>query len=162
MKHGPEHEWEPRFSGQERHGKMKISQKGLDLIKRFEGLKLKSYLCPANVWTIGYGSTGPHVRQGIVITEMEAEALLLKDVARFEKAVNAAAKSPNQHQFDAMVSLAFNIGIRAFQESTLLKKHNAGDHAEAADQFLRWNRAGRSVLPGLTRRRAQERGLYRL
>jgi lysozyme len=141
---------------------MKISQKGLDLIKRFEGLKLKAYLCPANVWTVGYGSTGPHVWQGKVISEQEAEDLLKKDVERFERAVEANAKNATQNQFDALVSFAFNVGVSNLKSSTLLRLHNAGQYQAAADQFLRWNKAGRTVLPGLTRRRAQERGLYLL
>lgn len=139
---------------------MNISQRGLDLIKGFEGLKLKAYICPAGVWTIGYGSTGPHVVQGKVISEEQAEALLRKDVGRFERAVEAMAAAPSQHQFDAMVSFAFNVGTGALKSSTLLKRHNAGDYKGAADQFLRWNRAGKMILPGLTRRRAAERALY--
>lgn len=139
---------------------MKIGKEGLALIKSFEGLRLKSYLCPANVWTIGYGSTGPHVRQGMVISEKQAEELLLKDIARFERAVTEMAAAPTQNQFDALVSFAFNIGTGALKSSTLLKKHNGGRYKEAADQFLRWNRAGGTILPGLTRRRTAERKLY--
>lgn len=139
---------------------MQISANGLDLIKRFEGLKLKSYLCPANVWTIGYGSTGAHVRHGMVISEAEAEALLRQDVARFERAVEAVTQAPTQAEFDALVSFAFNVGSGALKSSTLLRLHNAGDRQGAADQFLRWNRAGKMILPGLTRRRAAERALY--
>lgn len=139
----------------------RISAEGLDLIKQFEGLRLKAYLCPAGVATIGYGSTGPHVRMGMTITEGEAEELLVRDVARFEKAVAAAAPKASDNEFAAMTSLAFNIGEAAFARSTLLRRHNAGDKAGAADEFKRWVRAGGKVLPGLVRRRAAEAALYR-
>jgi lysozyme len=140
---------------------VKISHKGLALIKKYEGLKLTAYLCPANVWTIGYGSTGAHVKSGMRITEPEAEALLRKDVARFDAAVSAAAPTASQGQHDAMVSLAFNIGIGAFQRSTVLRKHKAGDHAGAADSFGMWNKGGGRVLNGLVRRRQEEAAMYR-
>ncbi len=139
---------------------MQISQRGIDLIKSFEGLRLKAYLCPASVWTIGYGSTGPHVRQGAFITEAKAEALLRQDLARFERGVEAMAGPCTQGQYDALISFAFNVGMSALQSSTLLKRHKEGAHEQAADQFLRWNKAGKLVLPGLTRRRAAERKLY--
>lgn len=139
---------------------MRISQRGLDLIKHFEGCKLKAYLCPANVWTIGYGSTGPHVTEGLVISQARAEELLRQDLARFEQGVSRLAPRATQGQFDALVSFAFNCGLRALENSTLLRRHNAGAHQQAADEFLRWNRAGQRILPGLTRRRAQERSLY--
>lgn len=142
-------------------GHRRISQAGLDLIKQFEGLRLKSYLCPASVWTIGYGSTGPHVRQGMVISAPEAEALLRKDVGRFERAVEAMVKvTITQPQFDALVSFAFNVGTGALKSSTLLRKLNLGDYRGAADQLLRWNKAGKTVLPGLTKRRKAERALF--
>lgn len=139
---------------------MKISQRGLDLIKKFEGLKLTAYRCPAGVLTIGFGSTGPHVKQGMVITEDEAEALLRKDVARFEDGVNHIVGPCTRGQYDSLVSFSFNLGLGALMSSTLLKKHRAGDYKAAADQFLRWNLAGGKVLPGLTKRRAAERALY--
>lgn len=137
-----------------------IAAAGLALIKSFEGCELTAYLCPANVWTIGYGSTGAHVKRGMTITSAQAEDLLKKDLARFESAVKAAAPTATQGQFDAMVSLAFNIGIAAFQKSTLLRKHKARDHVGARAEFARWNKAGGRVLPGLTRRRAAEAALY--
>lgn len=138
---------------------MKIGQRGLALIKQYEGCRLKAYKCPAGVWTIGYGSTGPHVGAGKVITQAEAEALLRQDLVRFERAV-AQADSATQNQFDAMVSLAFNIGIGAFQKSSVLRKHNAGDHAGAKASFALWNKAGGRVLSGLVTRRAAEADLY--
>lgn len=141
-------------------GRWRISDKGLALIKRSEGLRLKAYLCPAGIPTIGYGSTGQHVRIPMSITEAEAERLLLEDLERFEKAVNDAAKWQTQGQYDAAVSLAFNIGIGAFQGSSVLRKHKAGDHKGAAAAFLLWNKGGGRVLPGLVTRRADEAALY--
>ncbi|WP_310534593.1 lysozyme [Novosphingobium sp.] len=138
-----------------------IGAAGLALIKEFEGLELKAYLCPAKVWTIGYGSTGPHVTPGQVITEAQADVLLQSDLDRFEDAVAKAAPGATQAQFDAMVSLAFNIGIGAFGKSSVLRLHKAGDHRAAAEAFALWNKGGGRVLPGLQRRRAKEADLYR-
>lgn len=139
---------------------MKISNTGIDLVKSFEGLCLKAYLCPAKVWTIGYGSTGPHVKAEMVISEAEAEELLREDLARFERGVSNVVGTCTQGQFDAMTSFAFNVGLGALQKSTLLKMHKAGTYGAAAQQFLRWNKAGGKVLAGLTRRREAERKLY--
>lgn len=139
---------------------MHISQRGLDLIKQFEGCRLTAYRCPADVLTIGYGHTGPDVTEGLRITPQQAEALLRGDLARFEDGVRRHAGAATQDQFDALVSFAFNVGIGALAGSTLLKRHKAGDKARAANEFLRWNKAGGIVLPGLTRRRAAERRLY--
>lgn len=138
-----------------------IGAAGLALIKEFEGLRLSAYLCPAGVPTIGYGSTGPHVRIGQRITEPEAEALLRKDLTRFEKAVDAKVPNATQNQFDAMVALAFNIGEAGFGKSTVARMAAAGKHGPAADAFAMWNKAGGKVLPGLTRRRKAEADLYR-
>lgn len=139
-----------------------ISAAGLDLIKRFEGLRLDAYRCPAGVPTIGYGSTGPHVRIGQRISKAEADELLTQDAARFVRGVSERlGDSPaTQSQFDAMVSLAFNIGLDAFARSTLLRKHKAGDYAGAQKEFGRWvNSAGKRLL-GLVHRRAAEATLY--
>ncbi len=137
-----------------------IGADGLALIKQFEGLELTAYLCPAKVWTVGYGSTGPHVRPGMTITEADAERLLRQDLDRFEEAVDKAAPGTPQPMFDAMVSFAFNVGIGAFERSTLLRLHKAGQYHGAKGQFAAWNKAGGRVLPGLTRRRAAEASLY--
>lgn len=139
----------------------RIGPAGLALIKSFEGCRLTAYRCPAGVWTIGYGSTGAHVREGMTISPERAEALLRGDLARFEAAVAKAVPAATQNQFDAMVSLAFNIGVAAFAKSTVARKAKAGDHAGAAAAFSLWNKAGGKVLPGLTRRRAAEAELYR-
>ena len=137
---------------------MKLSQKGLQLIKDFEGLELKAYVCPAGVLTIGYGSTGSHVKKGMVITEGEAEKLLQTDLLRFEESVNNLVKVPlTQGQYDALVSFAFNCGAGALAESTLLRLLNGGDYKGAADQFKRWTNQG---LAGLVRRRKAEETLF--
>ena len=102
---------------------MKISTKGLGLIKEFEGCELTAYICPAGVLTIGYGSTGTAVSSGMTITEAAAEALLLKDLVRFEKAVNELVKvTLSQGAYDALVSFTFNCGEGAFADSTLLRE----------------------------------------
>lgn len=143
---------------------MKTSSHGLSLIKQFEGFRSQAYICPAGVLTIGYGSTGAHVKRGQVITEAEATSLLIKDAARFERAVNALGLKLTQNQFDALVSLAFNIGTGNFNKSTLVKRLKAGDMAGAAAQFAVWNKARVNgvlkVLPGLVRRRAAEAALF--
>jgi len=134
---------------------------GLQLLKHFEGLRLTAYLDAVNVLTIGYGSTGGHVQKGMQISEKEAEDLLKRDLVRFEKAVQDLVKVPlTEPQYDALVSLAFNIGTGAFASSTLLKKLNAKDYAGAANEILRWDKAGGRTLEGLTRRRVAERDLF--
>ena len=138
-----------------------INREGLAIIKDSEGLALKAYLCPAKVLTIGYGSTGPHVRAGMIITEAQAEELLRSDLRRFEDFVAAKCAPATDNQFSALVSFAFNVGERALADSTLRRKHLAGDYAGAADQFARWNKAGGRELAGLTKRRAREATLYR-
>ena len=139
---------------------MELSPAGLALIKRFEGLRTRAYLCPAGVWTIGYGSTGPHVAEGLVITEAQAEAMLRGDLVRFEEAVRRHALPASQSQYDALVSFAFNVGVAAFARSTLLHCHRSGDFAGVAREFARWDKVRGRVLPGLARRRAAERTLY--
>jgi lysozyme len=138
----------------------RINEAGLELIKSFEGLRLEAYRCPAGVLTIGYGSTGPHVKPGMVITEEKAEGLLLEDLRRFEVGVEAMAGPATDNQFAAMVALAFNIGLGAFSTSTVLKRHKLGNRTGAANAFLMWNKAGGQILKGLIRRREAERKLY--
>lgn len=140
-----------------------ISKAGIELIKQFEGLRLKAYPDPATggaPWTIGVGHTGG-VRPGDVITEARADELLRQDLGRFESAVNRLCPITTQGQFDALVSLTFNVGEDNLETSTLRRLHNAGDYAGAAAQFARWNRAAGKVMLGLTRRRAAEAQLYR-
>ncbi|PZQ78015.1 MAG: muraminidase [Variovorax paradoxus] len=134
----------------------------IDAIKEHEGLRLVAYLDSVGVWTIGYGDTGPDVVKGLTITKEGAEKRLRKRLVEFEGYVNTYVKVPlKQHQFDALVSLVYNIGPANFKTSTLLKKLNAGDYIGAADQFLVWNK-GRVdgklvVIKGLANRRAKER-----
>lgn len=142
---------------------MKLSQRGIDLIKQFEGYSSKAYPDPATggaPWTIGYGTTRG-VKPGMVITAEQAEKMLRDDVAKFESGVSSLITAPTtQGQFDAMVSLAYNIGLGNLGKSTLLKKHNARCYTCAADQFRVWNRANGKVMNGLTKRRAAEREVY--
>ena len=139
---------------------MKLSPHGRDLIRKHEGLRLSAYTDAAGVWTIGYGHTGPDVKPGGKISRQEAEALLDKDLARFEAGVRRHAPFASQNQHDALVSFAFNVGLSAFARSTLLRMHKAGDFKGAARQFPRWIHAGGRALPGLKRRRAAEAALY--
>lgn len=139
---------------------MKISQDGLDLIKHFEGFYPEAYLCPAKVWTIGYGHTGG-VERGDVVTEEEASALLDVDLDEAEHAVNQLVTVElEQCQFDALVSFTFNCGAGSLKESTLLRLLNQGGYEGARQQFARWNKANGKVLPGLTNRRAAEAEMF--
>lgn len=141
---------------------MKTSPNGVALIKHFEGCRLTAYKCPAGVLTIGYGSTGPHVTEGLKITQERADDILREDLDRFEKGVDVAVKvSLDQDEFDALASFAFNLGLGNLTVSTLLKKLNANDRVGAAKEFLKWNRAGGVVLAGLTRRRKAESELFK-
>ena len=139
-----------------------MTQKGINLIKQFEGLCLKAYKCPAGVWTIGYGHT-QGVKEGDTITEREAENLLRKDVCNFECNVRCSViANLNDYQYDALTSLAYNIGLSAFRKSTLLRIINNGNATEdeIRRQFSRWVYGGGKQLPGLVRRRAAEADLY--
>lgn len=138
-----------------------INAAGLQIIKDSEGLRLKAYVCPAGVLTIGYGSTGPHVLPGMVITEARADALLAEDLKRFEDWVAANCAPTTDNQFSALVSFAFNLGNGALKDSTLRRKHLEGDYAGAANEFGKWVRGGGNVLPGLVTRRRKEADLYR-
>jgi GH24 family phage-related lysozyme (muramidase) len=145
---------------------MNIGNKGLRLIKEFEGCKLTAYKCPAGVWTIGIGSTrysdGSAVKRGQTLANEEAALLLLsKTLASYEHAVNAIKVDLTQNEFDALVSLTYNIGAGNLANSTLVKMLKAGDSkAEIAKQFLRWDKAGGKPLAGLTRRRNAEAELF--
>lgn len=139
---------------------MKIGNKGIELIKSFEGLFLTAYKCPAGIWTIGYGHT-KGVKQGQQITANKAEEFLREDVAQFEKDVLKQNLKLTQNQFDALVSFVFNVGGGNFQKSTLLRKAKVNSNDPSIkDEFLRWNKAAGKVLPGLTRRRQAEADLY--
>ena len=140
---------------------MKITNEGINLIKKFEGLRLEAYLCPAGVWTIGYGHT-KGVKKGQVITQLEADNLLKEDLSSFEKGVTSLIKSNiNQNQFDSLVSFAFNLGLNNLKSSTLLKKVNANPNDRTiVDEFLKWVYAKKVFLEGLHRRRQAEANLY--
>jgi lysozyme len=136
-------------------------QLALPLVRKWEGCKLSAYLCPANVWTCGYGSTGPDVTQGVKWTQAQAEARLERDLRGFGSRVDALVLVDlSAPQMAALASLAYNIGINAFRASTLLRKLNAGDTSGAAREFDKWTRGGGRVLPGLVKRRADERALF--
>lgn len=144
---------------------MKISVNGIYLIKEFEGLNLTAYQDSAGVWTIGYGHTGPDVKRGLKISEQDADALLRDDLHAAEQAVARHVKVHlNQNEFDALVSLVYNIGAAAFRKSTALRRLNENDRVGAAETLTRFNKAtigGQlTALPGLTRRRAAERALF--
>jgi lysozyme len=145
----------------------KISLKGLELIKRFEGLALKPYKCPAGIWTIGYGNTyypsGSKVKESDpVITQAKADELLKFLVQSYEKSVDSFCRDDiSQHQFDALTSFAYNCGSRNLKSSTLLKKVNLNPKDPTIRaEFMKWNKAAGKVLPGLTKRRQAEADLY--
>lgn len=140
---------------------MKISQQGIDLIKRFEGFRSEAYLCPAGVWTIGYGHTSD-VHRGDRIDEDAAEDYLREDLDSAEGAVGKYVRVPlKQGQFDALVSFTFNLGAGNLYNSTLLKKVNRNpDDPAIRQEFEKWVYAGGRVLPGLVERRKAEADLY--
>ena len=143
-----------------------INYAAVALVKRFESFRAAPYLCPANVPTIGYGTTtypdGKKVSLGDPdITEIQAEDFLCHDMERAGATVVDAVKVRlSDNQFGALVSLTYNIGSGAFQNSTLLRKLNGSDYASAAEEFLKWIYAGGQVMPGLIRRRQAERSLF--
>ncbi|OBY75884.1 lysozyme [Acinetobacter gyllenbergii] len=144
---------------------MTTSRVGIDLITSFEDTRLNAYDDGVGVWTIGYGTTvypnGINVKKGDVCSLDQAKAYFAFDLKRFERAVNSSVNvAINQNQFDALVSLVYNIGQTAFSKSTLLKKLNGKDYQGAADQFPRWNKGGGKVMKGLVRRRDAERALF--
>ena len=139
---------------------MKISQEGLSLIKKFEGLRLKAYRCSANVLTIGYGHTGG-VQENDVISQPEADKLLEEDIAKFEDYVSDnVIVELNQGQFDALVAWTFNLGPGNLRESTMLKKLNNQEYESVPFEMRRWNKAGGKTLDGLIRRREAESLLF--
>jgi lysozyme len=139
---------------------MRISINCINLIKEFEGFRAEAYQCPAGVWTIGYGHTHG-VKEGDVITEEFAAVSLDVELYRLGRRVDAIITvAPRQGEFDALVSFAYNLGVGALASSTLLKLYNQGYRDLAANQFVRWNKAGGKVLAGLTRRRQAEREMF--
>ena len=145
---------------------MRISEKSLAMIEKFEGCLLKASNKLDGVWTIGYGQTGRYygkrVRRGMTTTKAEAHAWLRDhSIKTYEDAVTQAVKVPlNQNQFDALVSFTYNVGVGALKQSTALRKLNAGDYAGAADALTMWTKCNGKVLAGLVRRRKEERALF--
>lgn len=139
---------------------MKLDKKGLDLIKSFEGCKLKAYKCvpTEKYYTIGYGHYGKDVKQGMSITSKQAEELLIKDVAKFEQYVNSYVKVDiTQSMFNALTSFCYNCGAGALGSSNLLKYVNKKEFEKASQEFPKWNKSGGKVLNGLVKRREKER-----
>ena len=141
---------------------MKISNKGIALIREFEGCRLQSYRCSAGVWTIGYGHTGKDIKEGMTITQQEADDWLIVDCNRVLQMLRDTLRVPiRQNQLDALVSLGFNIGTEALRKSTLMSLVNRNpDDLNIPEQFDRWVYAGGKVVNGLVRRRKAEGKLY--
>lgn len=136
---------------------MKTSQNGINLIKQFEGCKLKAYkpVAAEPCYTIGYGHYGSDVLPGMVISQAQAEAYLAQDLAKYEKSVNSLGLSLTQNQFDALVSFAYNCGVGNLRK--LVRNRN---NQQIADAMLQYNKGSGKVLPGLTKRRQAERTLF--
>lgn len=144
---------------------MNISKNGIDVIHYFEGCKLTSYPDPGShdgkPWTIGWGHTGPEVVKGLSWTQQIADKVFLEDIKKFEVGIITMCNVPlAQGHFDALVSLAYNIGLGNFKKSTLLKKLNASDYTGASLEFSRWNKNNNKVMLGLVRRRVAEECLF--
>ena len=157
---------------------MKTSAKAKEMIKHHEGVRLKPYLCPAKLWTIGVGHVlypeqanmkiedrkdlWLHPEDNRVWTMEQVNALLEFDLNRFERGVARLCPSStsNQNQFDALVSFSFNVGLGSLQKSSLRMKYNRGEYEETANEFLKWAKAGGKVLPGLLKRRSDEKALF--
>jgi len=143
---------------------MKTSEVGIQLIKRFEGCKLKPYLCPAGYWTVGYGhviGNGKTKPEKQLYTQGEINELLRTDLARFEQGVLRYCPVPlTQFEFDSLVSFSFNLGLGVLQRSTLRRKILRQDKQAAARNILKYNKAGGQVLKGLTRRREAEYRMF--
>lgn len=139
-----------------------ISQQGLDFIKKFEGFSPLPYVCPAGKETIGYGHVIKHGEQfPCGVTEQQAEEILLDDVAEAEQCIfDCVEVDLMPFQFDALVSLIFNIGTNAFRKSTLLRMLNTEQYEEAGNQFLRWVYSNEKKISGLVKRREEEKKLF--
>ena len=141
---------------------MNIGERGLALIREFEGVRLAAYLDSVGVPTIGYGHT-KGVQMGDTCSQEQADQWLKEDCADAEDCVNSAVSVPlTQCEFDALVSFVFNLGCGAFRKSTLLRKLLDSDYDGAAIEFRKWDKAGGQVLAGLTRRRAAEARLFEM
>jgi lysozyme len=149
---------------------MTINKATVDLVKRWEGFRANAYLCPAGVWTVGYGTTsqagiGVKVGPGVTVTREQAEAYLRQSLEKFAAKISPAITAPiNENEFGAFLSLAYNIGVGAFLGSSALRHFNAGDKVKAAAAIKLWNKATvngkRQVLKGLVDRREDEVRLF--
>ena len=156
---------------------MKVSKRVIEMVQHHEGVRLKPYRCPARLWTVGVGHVivPEHAKvpfeQRLALqlpaawnrslSMEEVNAILQKDLERFETGVARLCPAGlNDGRFGALVSFAFNVGLGNLQRSSVRMKHNRGDYAGAADAFLMWNKAAGKVLPGLVKRRNDERALY--
>lgn len=139
---------------------MKASDRLIEALKRFEGLRTEAYLCAAGRWTIGYGHTLT-AREGMIIDEQRAEHLLRQDVKTIERWLSSKNITEEQHQFDALVSFIFNLGIASFYDSTLRKViERGGTEEDIRKQWMRWVHVKKKVLPGLVKRREWECNLF--
>tara|TARA_R100000234_G_scaffold11357_1_gene6337 strand:- start:1349 stop:1786 length:438 start_codon:yes stop_codon:yes gene_type:complete len=139
---------------------MNISKEGLSLIKKFEGCELEAYLCPAGVWTIGYGHT-KDVKEGDKINKEEADYLLQEEMIEYESYINDFVEVPlNQNQFDSLCSWVYNLGPTNLKNSTMLKVLNEEKYADVPQEIKRWNKAGGEVLDGLIKRREAEAKMF--
>lgn len=132
-----------------------------DLIRRFEGLRLRAYVCPAGVPTIGYGATGPDVKLGLMWTREQAEERMQRDAALFSSATRKLCPRQEGDNLAALADFAYNLGATRLAGSTLRRKVNAGDIEGARRELAKWVRGGGRVLPGLVARRAAEAALLR-
>ena len=157
---------------------MKTSPEAIKMIKHHEGVRVKPYRCPAHLWTVGVGHVLYPEQAKMPVTERlqmppkfedfriwsmdEVDNLLAQDLGRFERGVARYCPIATTHQgiFDALVSFAFNVGLGNLQRSSLRMKTNRGEFEDAADEFLKWTKAAGKVLPGLVKRRNDERALY--
>tara|TARA_Y100001938_G_C8049148_1_gene410659 strand:+ start:80 stop:526 length:447 start_codon:yes stop_codon:yes gene_type:complete len=140
--------------------KMNISKEGLSLIKKFEGCELEAYLCPAGVWTIGYGHT-KDVKEGDKINRDEADYLLQEEMIEYESYINDFVEVPlEQNQFDALCSWVYNLGPTNLKNSTMLKVLNEEKYSDVPQEIKRWNKAGGEVLDGLIKRREAEAKMF--
>jgi len=138
-----------------------VSEACRKMVRQFEGERLHSYRCPAGVWTISVGVTGPHVKQGMVVSQAESDAMFAEALQRFADGVDRAVTVPiTENQRSALISLSYNIGLKAFQNSTLVKFLNRKQFSQAAEQFERWIHASGAVLPALVARRRAEKELF--
>lgn len=156
---------------------MKVSKQCIEMIKHHEGVRTKPYRCPALLWTVGVGHVidPNHIkvkfedRKNIalpddwnrVLSMAEVDRILAEDLANFERGVlRLCPTGLTQGRFDALVSFSFNVGLGNLQRSTIRMKHNRGDFEEAAEAFMQWTKAGGKELPGLVKRRKDEKALY--